>query len=151
MSAGVLSVMFRQQFAATMKMLRNRVYDRCKKGKHLDVSTLMSDSLSRDVLKAFSEGEVTVAKEASNSGTSVIQLAQQVNPLGIQTHIQRVSTALPRDGKYKQLRGVDPTQLNVFCPTVRAHAGSSSASISSRRRTARRHQGARLKTTHTAA
>jgi DNA-directed RNA polymerase beta subunit len=117
MSAGVLSVMFRQQFAASMKMLRNRVYDRCKKGKHLDISSLLSDSLSRDVLKAFSEGEVTVQKEASNAGTSVIQLAQQVNPLGIQTHIQRVSTALPRDGKYKQLRGVDPTQLQAFCPT----------------------------------
>lgn len=116
MSAGVLSVMFRQQFAATMKLLRNRVYDRYKKGKHLDISALLSDALSRDVLKAFSEGEVTVQKDASNAGTSVIQIAQQVNPLGIQTHIQRVSTALPRDGKYKQLRGVDPTQLFVFCP-----------------------------------
>jgi DNA-directed RNA polymerase II subunit RPB2 len=117
MSAGVLSVMFRQQFAAYMKMLRNRIYDRAKKGKHLDVSTLMSDGLTRDVLKAFSEGEVTVQKDASNAGTSVIQMAQQVNSLGIQTHIQRVSTALPRDGKYKQLRGVDPTQLFVFCPS----------------------------------
>jgi DNA-directed RNA polymerase II subunit RPB2 len=117
MSAGILSIMFRQQFAATMKLLRNRIYDRYKKGKHLDISALMSDSLSRDVLKAFSEGEVTVQKDASNAGTSVIQIAQQVNPLGIQTHIQRVSTALPRDGKYKQLRGVDPTQLFVFCPT----------------------------------
>lgn len=117
MSAGVLSIMFRQQFAATMKLLRNRIYDRYKKGKHLDISALLSDALSRDVLKAFSEGEVTVQKDASNAGTSVIQIAQQVNPLGIQTHIQRVSTALPRDGKYKQLRGVDPTQLFVFCPT----------------------------------
>lgn len=117
MSAGVLSVMFRQQFAAMMKLLRNRIYDRYKKGKHLDISSLLSDTLSRDVLKAFSEGEVTVQKDASNAGTSVIQIAQQVNPLGIQTHIQRVSTALPRDGKYKQLRGVDPTQLFVFCPT----------------------------------
>ena len=117
MSAGVLSVMFRQQFAAMMKLLRNRIYDRYKKGKHLDISALLSDTLSRDVLKAFSEGEVTVQKDASNAGTSVIQIAQQVNPLGIQTHIQRVSTALPRDGKYKQLRGVDPTQLFVFCPT----------------------------------
>ena len=117
MSAGILSIMFRQQFSAMMKMLRNRIYDRCKKSKHLDVSALLSESLSRDILKAFSEGEVTVQKDASNAGTSVIQIAQQVNPLGIQTHIQRVSTALPRDGKYKQLRGVDPTQLFVFCPT----------------------------------
>ena len=117
MTAGVLSVMFRQQFAATMKLLRNRIYDRYKKGKHMDISALLSDSLTRDVLNAFSVGEVTVSKDSSNAGTSVIQLAQQVNPLGIQTHIQRVSTALPRDGKYKQLRGVDPTQLHVFCPT----------------------------------
>lgn len=116
MSAGVLSVMFRQQFAATMKTLRNRMYDRYKKGKHLDISALFTDALSRDVLKAFSEGEVTVQKEASNAGTSVIQIAQQVNPLW-SSHIGRVSTALPRDGKYKQLRGVDPTQLFVFCPT----------------------------------
>jgi DNA-directed RNA polymerase beta subunit len=117
MSAGVLSIMFRQQFAAMMKLLRNRVYDRYKKGKHLDIGALLSDTLTRDVLKAFSEGEVTVQKDASNAGTSVIQIAQQVNPLGIQTHIQRVSTALPRDGKYKELRGVDATQLFVFCPT----------------------------------
>ena len=117
MSAGILSVMFRQQFAGMMKMLRNRVYDRSKKGKHLNVASLLTESLTRDILKAFSEGEVTVQKDSSNAGTSVIQMAQQINPLGIQTHIQRVSTALPRDGKYKQLRGVDPTQLFVFCPT----------------------------------
>ena len=117
MSAGVLSVMFRQQFAASMKLLRARLYDRCKKSKHLDISSLMSDSLSRDIMKAFSEGEVTVSKDSSNAGMSVIQIAQQVNPLGLQTHIQRVSTPLPRDGKYTQLRGVDPTQLFVFCPT----------------------------------
>lgn len=119
MSAGVLSIMFRQQFCATMKLLRNRVYDRYNKGKHLDIASLMSESLTRDVLKAFSEGDVTVQKDFSSASaiTSVIQIAQQVNPLGIQTHVQRVSTALPRDGKYKQLRGVDPTQLFVFCPT----------------------------------
>ena len=50
MSAGVLSIMFRQQFAATMKFLRNSIYDRYKNGKHLDISALMSDTLSRFVL-----------------------------------------------------------------------------------------------------
>lgn len=118
MSAGILSVMFRQQFAASMKLLRNSVYKRSKLGKSLDLSVILggSDTLTRDILKAFSEGEVTVQKDASNAGTSVIQLAIQVNPLGIQTHIQRVSTPLPRAGKYKQLRGVDATQLFCFCP-----------------------------------
>ena len=118
MSAGILSVMFRQQFAAAMKLLRNAVYKRSKQGKSLDLSVILggSDTLTRDILKAFSEGEVTVQKDASNAGTSVIQMAIQINPLGIQTHIQRVSTPLPRAGKYKQLRGVDATQLFCFCP-----------------------------------
>ena len=118
MSAGILSVMFRQQFAAAMKLLRNSIYKRSKTGNSLDLTVIMggSDTLTRDILKAFSEGEVTVQKDASNSGTSVIQMAIQVNTLGIQTHIQRVSTPLPRAGKYKQLRGVDATQLFSFCP-----------------------------------
>lgn len=74
-----------------------------------------SDALSRDLLKAFSEGEVTV-KQASNAGSGVIQMTHQINPLGVSTHIQRVSTALPRDGKYTLMRGVDSTQLFSFCP-----------------------------------
>ncbi len=54
--------------------------------------------------------------QASNAGTGVIQMAHQVNPLGLSTHIQRVSTALPKDGKYTLMRGVDATQLFLYCP-----------------------------------
>ena len=43
-------------------------------------------------------------------------MAHQVNPLGLSTHIQRVSTALPKDGKYTLMRGVDATQLFLYCP-----------------------------------
>ena len=54
--------------------------------------------------------------QASNAGSGVIQLAHQVNPLGLTTHIQRVSTALPKDGKYILMRGVDATQMFLYCP-----------------------------------
>jgi DNA-directed RNA polymerase II subunit RPB2 len=117
MSATLLSTMFRQLFSAFVKSVRNKMFDRFKKSKHLDIAAFVahSDALSRDVLKAFSDGEVTV-KQASNAGTGVIQLAHQVNPLGLTTHIQRVSTALPKDGKYTLMRGVDSTQLFSYCP-----------------------------------
>lgn len=117
MSATLLSTMFRQMFSAFVKTIRNKMYDRFKKSKYLDVAALVahSDTLTRDVLKAFSEGEVTV-KQASNAGSGVIQLAHQINPLGITTHLQRVSTALPKDGKYTLMRGVDATQLCSYCP-----------------------------------
>jgi len=117
MSAVLLSTMFRQMFSAFVKMIRNKMYDRFKKNKHLDIAALIahSDTLSRDILKAFSEGEVTV-KQASNAGSGVIQLVHQVNPLGLSTHIQRISTPLPRDGKYTLMRGIDTTSLFSYCP-----------------------------------
>jgi DNA-directed RNA polymerase II subunit RPB2 len=117
MSAVILSTMFRQLFSAFVKTIRNKMYDRFKKSKHIDIGMLIahSEALTRDLLKAFSEGEVTV-KQASNSGSGVIQLVHQVNPLGLTTHVQRVSTALPRDGKYTLMRGIDTTQLFSYCP-----------------------------------
>jgi len=117
MSATLLSTMFRQLFSAFVKSVRNKMYDRFKKNKHLDIAAYVahSDTLSRDVFKAFSDGEVTV-RQASNAGSGVIQMAHRVNPLGVNTHIQRVSTALPKDGKYTLMRGVDATQLFCYCP-----------------------------------
>jgi len=117
MSATLLSTMFRQLFSAFVKGVRNKMFDRFKKSKHLDIAAFVahSDVLTRDLIKAFSDGEVTV-RQASNAGTGVIQLAHQINPLGLTTHIQRVSTALPKDGKYTLMRGVDSTQLFSYCP-----------------------------------
>jgi DNA-directed RNA polymerase II subunit RPB2 len=43
-------------------------------------------------------------------------MVHQINPLGLTTHLQRVSTALPKDGKYTLMRGVDCTQLHSYCP-----------------------------------
>ena len=117
MSATLLSTMFRQLFSAFVKSVRNKMFDRFKRNKHLDIASFVahSESLSRDILKAFSDGEVTV-RQASNAGTNVIQIAHQINPMGLSTHIQRVSTALPKDGKYTLMRGVDCTQLFSYCP-----------------------------------
>jgi DNA-directed RNA polymerase beta subunit len=61
-SATLLSTMFRQLFSAFVKSIRNKMFDRFKKSKHLDIAAFVahSDALSRDVHKAFSDGEVTV-------------------------------------------------------------------------------------------
>lgn len=117
MSASILSTMFRQMFSAFVKTIRNKMYDRFQKNKHLDIAAFIahSDTLTRDVLKAFSEGEVTV-KQISNAGTGVIQIVHQVNPLGLSTHVQRVSTQLPKDGKYPNMRGTHTTSLFTYCP-----------------------------------
>ena len=65
---------------------------------------------------AFTDGEVTVQKEASNAGKEVIQLVQQVNPLSLQSHIARINTPLPKSGKYPQCRNIDTSQLFSICP-----------------------------------
>lgn len=117
MSASLLSTMFRQLFSAFVKSVRNKMFDRFKKSKHLDIAAFVahSDTLTRDIMKAFSDGEVTV-RQASNAGSSVIQIVHRINPLGLITDLQRVRTPLPPDGKYILMRGVDPTQLFAYCP-----------------------------------
>jgi len=117
LSATLFSTMFRQLFSAFVKSIRNKMFDRFKRNKHLDIAAFVahSESLTRDILKAFSDGEMTV-RQACNAGTNVIQIAHQINPLGLTTHMQRVNTALPKDGKYTLMRGVDSTQLFTYCP-----------------------------------
>jgi DNA-directed RNA polymerase beta subunit len=109
MSAVILARMLRQLVVNYIKTLRNKIYDRCNKGKHIDVAALVAhdDTLTRDVAKAFSDGEVTVQKDASNAGLGVILMVQQGNKLAVETDIERVSTALPRDGKYVMGRALD--------------------------------------------
>ena len=70
MSATLLSTMFRQLFSAFVKSVRNKMYDRFKKSKHLDIAAFVShsDALTRDIHKAFSDGEVTVKQVRSRSG-----------------------------------------------------------------------------------
>lgn len=117
LSATLLSTMFRQLFSAFVKGLRNKMYDRLKNGKHLDVASYVAHNevLTRDFFKAFTEGEVTV-KQASNAGSAVLQPVHRINNMGLLTDLQKVRTPLPSDGKYINMRGVDATQLHSYCP-----------------------------------
>ena len=117
LSATLLSTMFRQLFSAFVKNVRNKMYDRFKKSKHLDIAAFVahSDTLTQTIHKAFSDGELTV-RHASNSGSAVIQIVHRINPLGLTTDLQKVRTPLPQDGKYILMRGVDSTQLFSYCP-----------------------------------
>lgn len=117
MSATLLSTLFRQLFSSFVKNIRNKMFDRFKKSKHLDIAAFVAhnDTLTRDILKAFADGEMTV-RQASNAGSSVIQIVHRINPLGLVTDLQKVRTPLPPDGKYINNRGVDPTQMFSYCP-----------------------------------
>lgn len=117
LSATLLSTMFRQLFSGFVKGLRNKMYDRLKHGKHLDVAAYVAHNeiLTRDFFKAFTEGEVTV-KQASNAGSAVLQPVHRINNMGLLTDLQKVRTPLPADGKYINMRGVDATQLHAYCP-----------------------------------
>ena len=117
LSATLLSTMFRQLFNGFVKGLRNKMYDRLKNGKHLDVAAYVAHNeiLTRDFFKAFTEGEVTV-KQASNAGSAVLQPVHRINNMGLLTDLQKVRTPLPSDGKYINMRGVDATQLHSYCP-----------------------------------
>ena len=116
--AATLAILFRQLFSQFNKMLRNRIFDLVRRGKHVDVAAIIMHADTMPQLHAaFSDGEVTVQKDASNAGTKVIQLVQQVNTLSLPAHIERVNTPVNREGKYPMMRNIDPTQLFVMCPT----------------------------------
>jgi DNA-directed RNA polymerase II subunit RPB2 len=116
--ASTLAILFRQLFGNFNKVLRNRIFDLVKKGKHVDVAALIMRADTMPQLHtAFSDGEVTVQKESSNAGTKVIQLVQQVNMLSLPCHVERVNTPVNRDGKYPMMRNIDPTSLFSTCPT----------------------------------
>ena len=117
MCSTTLSMLLRQLMGTFSKTLRKRIFDRAKDGKYVDVASLI---LHMDAMPglatAFTDGEVTVQKEASNAGTEVIQLVQQVNSLALQSHISRINTPLPKSGKYTQCRSIDPSSLFSVCP-----------------------------------
>jgi DNA-directed RNA polymerase beta subunit len=117
MCSTTLAIMMRQLMAQFSKTLRKRIFDRVKDGKTVDVDTIIlhMDTMPH-LASAFTDGEVTVQKDASNSGKEVIQLVQQVNPLSLQSHITRLLTPLPKTGKYPQCRNIDTSQLGNICP-----------------------------------
>lgn len=117
MCSTTLAMLMRQLFSEFSKSLRRRVFDRVRDGKGVDPDSIIlhADNMPK-LASAFTDGEVTVQKDASNSGKEVIQLVQQVNPLSLQSHIGRINTPLPKSGKYPQCRNIDTSQLFSVCP-----------------------------------
>jgi len=117
MCSTTLAMLMRQLFSEFSKSLRRRVFDRVRDGKGVDPDSIIlhADNMPK-LASAFTDGEVTVQKDASNSGKEVIQLVQQVNPLSLQSHIARINTPLPKSGKYPQCRNIDTSQLFSVCP-----------------------------------
>jgi len=117
MCSTTLAMLLRQLMGQFSKTLRKRIFDRVKDGKSVDVdSIILHMDCMPGVASAFTDGEVTVQKDASNSGKEVIQLVQQVNPLSLQSHIAKINTPLPKSGKYPQCRNIDTSQLFSICP-----------------------------------
>ena len=117
MCSTTLTMLMRQLFGEFSKSLRRRVFDRVREGKNVDPDSIIlhADNMPK-LASAFTDGEVTVQKDASNSGKEVIQLVQQVNPLSLQSHMGRINTPLPKSGKYPQCRNIDTSQLFSVCP-----------------------------------
>lgn len=87
MCSTTLAMLLRQLMGQFSRTLRKRIFDRIKDDKDgfIDVGSLIlhMDTMPQ-LATAFTDGEVTVQKEASNAGKEVIQLVQQVNPLSLQ-------------------------------------------------------------------
>jgi DNA-directed RNA polymerase II subunit RPB2 len=115
--SSILGILIRQQFAIYTRGIKNKIYERGKKNKQIEICHILNDSMTRNILRSFNEGGVTSQRDSSSAPPStVIQICQSINPIGLQSQMQKVSTSLPRDGKYKDLRGVSTTELFTFCP-----------------------------------
>lgn len=115
--APILGIMIRQQFAMYIRTLKNKILEKAKKNRCIDVSHILKESITRNILRSFNEGGVTTQRDSNSAPPStVIQICQNINFVGLQSQLQKVSTSLPRDGKYKDLRAVSTTELFTFCP-----------------------------------
>jgi len=115
--APILGIMVRQQFSLYIRTLKNKIFEKGKKQKCIDLSHLMKESITRNILRSFNEGGVTSQRDSNSAPpTTVIQICQNINFVGLQSQLQKISTSLPRDGKYKDLRAVSTTELFSFCP-----------------------------------
>lgn len=115
--SSILGILVRQQFGIYTRGIKNKIYEKGKKNKQIEISNILNDSITRNILRSFNEGGVTSQRDSSSAPPStVIQICQSINPIGLQSQMQKVSTSLPRDGKYKDLRGVSTTELFTFCP-----------------------------------
>jgi DNA-directed RNA polymerase beta subunit len=118
MSSSILGTLLRQLISNFSKNLRKRIFDKIKRGESFrdpDSLILHMDALP-GLIDAFVKGEVVVQKDASNCAKEVIQLINPVNPLSIQSHMQRIRIPLPNSGKYPQCRSLNPFSWGSVCP-----------------------------------
>jgi DNA-directed RNA polymerase II subunit RPB2 len=118
MSSSILGTLLRQLISNFSKNLRKRIFDKVKRGESFrdpDSLILHMDTLP-GLIDAFVKGEVVVQKDASNCAKEVIQLINPVNPLSVQSHMQRIRIPLPNSGKYPQCRSLNPFSWGSVCP-----------------------------------
>jgi DNA-directed RNA polymerase II subunit RPB2 len=118
LSSSILGTLLRQLITNFSKTLRKRIFDKVKRGESFrdpDSLILHMDALP-GLIEAFVKGEVVIQKDASNSATEVIQLINPVNPLSVQSHMQRIRIPLPNSGKYPQCRSLNPFSWGSICP-----------------------------------
>jgi len=118
MSSGILGTLLRQLISNFSKNLRKRIFDKVKRGEGFtdpDSLILHMDAMP-GLIDAFVKGEVVVQKDASNCAKEVIQLINPVNPLSVQSHMQRIRIPLPNSGKYPQCRSLNPFSWGSVCP-----------------------------------
>lgn len=116
--SSIMGILLRQQYGIYLRGVKNKIYERGKRNKQIELSHILNDSITRNILRSFNEGGVTNQRNSNSApAATVIQICQSINTIGIQSQMQKVSTALPRDGKYKDLRGVSTTELFTFCPS----------------------------------
>ena len=116
--SNIMGILLRQQYGIYLRGVKNKIFERGKRNKQIELSHILNDSITRNILRSFNEGGVTNQRNSNSApAATVIQICQSINTIGLQSQMQKVSTALPRDGKYKDLRGVSTTELFTFCPS----------------------------------
>jgi DNA-directed RNA polymerase II subunit RPB2 len=109
--------MFRQLFTKFVRSLRSRIYTLMSKHKYYSVvEEIIQSKLSDWIRRAFTTGEVVVAKRVSSVSSGVIQLRTETNPIAARAHSARVNTPMNREGKYSLLRQYDVSKSGLLCP-----------------------------------
>jgi len=131
-----VSIMVRQYWQEFIDDIRGRLFARMQKlaapsdaapSPASILAVLTSDDISAEIQKcqqtfsllierAFSRGELVVRKRVSATSSGIVQLLQRVNSLGGSAFVSRLNTPMSREGKYPELRQLDPSTCGVIDP-----------------------------------
>jgi len=113
--ATTLALLFRQLFGQFRVAFQRAVKKKIQMSGHFDVVALISkSSITADLARAFSTGDMTVRGSSANAG-GVIQAIQNVNILAARGHMERTNKQQNRDGKYPEPRKLRFSQFGIFC------------------------------------